>query len=133
MTDDRKVNVGRSKQCDIVLEDPSVSRLHARVRLSKKGYLEVEDLNSTNGTYLHRTGKWIRVSRVQLGRQDGVRFGTEEVALDDLAKVFGETVILRRQSRGPAGDRLLADMGEDREILENPRRNPFTGNVEERE
>src|SRR5262245_57960911 len=40
--------LGRSQQCDLKIDDPSVTRRHARLHL---GYvLEVEDLGSVNGT-----------------------------------------------------------------------------------
>lgn len=40
----------RKEEADIVLEDMSVSRLHARIVKEKESYY-IEDLNSTNGTY----------------------------------------------------------------------------------
>ena len=45
--------VGRSPECDIFLDDVTVSRKHAVV--SRKGdRLEIEDLGSLNGTFLNR-------------------------------------------------------------------------------
>lgn len=41
--------VGRSRDCDVVLEDPDVSRRHARILLAADGSWLVEDLGSTNG------------------------------------------------------------------------------------
>ena len=41
--------VGRSRECDVVLEDPDVSRRHARILLAADGSWLVEDLGSTNG------------------------------------------------------------------------------------
>lgn len=41
--------VGRSRECDLVLEDPDVSRRHARIVLGADGRWLVEDLGSTNG------------------------------------------------------------------------------------
>ena len=40
--------LGRSRDCDIVLDDSSVSRRHAEVRPSQSGWT-IEDLDSTNG------------------------------------------------------------------------------------
>ncbi|RIK17343.1 MAG: hypothetical protein DCC50_01965, partial [Acidobacteria bacterium] len=42
------VTVGRATTCDLVVEDPSLSRTHLRVRLDRQG-VRVEDLGSTNG------------------------------------------------------------------------------------
>jgi hypothetical protein len=41
--------VGRSRECDVVLEDPDVSRRHARIVMGADGRWLVEDLGSTNG------------------------------------------------------------------------------------
>ncbi|MBE5886929.1 MAG: FHA domain-containing protein [Lachnospiraceae bacterium] len=44
---------GKMKDCaDVVLQDKSVSRMHARI-FQKEDDLYLEDLNSTNGTYLN--------------------------------------------------------------------------------
>lgn len=40
----------RKEEADVVLEDMSVSRLHARIVKEKEKYY-IEDLNSTNGTF----------------------------------------------------------------------------------
>jgi pSer/pThr/pTyr-binding forkhead associated (FHA) protein len=48
-----ETTIGRSPECDIFLDDVTVSRRHAIVRRSGGG-LEIEDLGSLNGTYLNR-------------------------------------------------------------------------------
>jgi pSer/pThr/pTyr-binding forkhead associated (FHA) protein len=45
--------IGRSPECDIFLDDVTVSRRHAIVA-HKSGHLEIEDLGSLNGTYHNR-------------------------------------------------------------------------------
>lgn len=44
--------IGRSEECDIILTDPGISRTHAKVIEEKKGHI-LQDLNSTNGTYVN--------------------------------------------------------------------------------
>ncbi len=44
--------IGRSRQCDIVVGDPNVSRRHAQV-VARGGSWVVTDLGSTNGTRLN--------------------------------------------------------------------------------
>ena len=46
------ITIGREASNDIVLEDPQVSRHHARLTLQAGGYV-VEDLGSTNGTFIN--------------------------------------------------------------------------------
>src|SRR5262249_46480118 len=50
MTRSQGMVIGRAaEQCDLVVAHPTVSRRHARLRLSGDA-LQVEDLGSTNGT-----------------------------------------------------------------------------------
>jgi pSer/pThr/pTyr-binding forkhead associated (FHA) protein len=71
-TIDREVTVGRGGGCALVLSDDTyVSQLHARL-FPQNGEGYVEDLGSTNGTYVN--GKQIKgVTRLKRG--DQVQFG----------------------------------------------------------
>lgn len=44
--------IGRSRECDLVLDDPNVSRRHAELRREDGGWV-VQDLGSTNGIKLN--------------------------------------------------------------------------------
>jgi hypothetical protein len=46
------VTLGRSRQCDVVLEDPNVSRQHAEIR-PRGGSWVLTDLGSTNGSSIN--------------------------------------------------------------------------------
>jgi pSer/pThr/pTyr-binding forkhead associated (FHA) protein len=48
-----EVTVGRASGCQVALTDPTVSQLHARV-FRRDGKLYVEDLGSSNGTFVNR-------------------------------------------------------------------------------
>lgn len=48
-----ELTVGRAAGCQVTLDDTYVSQLHARV-FARDGQYLVEDLGSTNGTYLNR-------------------------------------------------------------------------------
>ena len=46
----RSLAVGAGRECDLVLDDPQVSRRHAELALAPEG-IRVRDLGSTNGTF----------------------------------------------------------------------------------
>jgi putative transposon-encoded protein len=129
--------IGRSTTCDLHLDHDSVSRQHATVQVTKEGYLAVQDNNSSNGSFLQRNGRWIRVKRVVLGTQDWVRFGEKEIPLERLVALFGNhTKVRLRKGYSARGKPLLfneypGDLPKPRVVLENPRRNPVTGDIEE--
>lgn len=64
--------LGRSPECDVMLDDDGISRRHATITL-KRGYAEIEDLQSTNGVYVD--GERIR-SKARLSDGARVRIGT---------------------------------------------------------
>lgn len=63
-------SIGRSEENDIVVQDPNVSRRHARLSRSENGFV-IEDLGSTNGTLLD--GAPIDRERIESG--DELTFG----------------------------------------------------------
>ncbi len=70
-----EVVIGRSRECQIRFEDPSVSRRHARVFLDY-GEAVIEDLGSPNGTLVNRQ----RVaSPLRLKTGDSIQIGTEKI------------------------------------------------------
>ena len=74
-----RVVIGRSKDCDIRLEDPNVSRHHAEVRREGAAYWLV-DLDSTNGVAVNGS----RVRRSRLNEGDRITIGSTDL-------VFGHT------------------------------------------
>ena len=70
---DRPVlTIGRRTDQDIVIDDPSVSRTHARIHLTA-GEAAVEDLGSTNGTALN--GRPVGRERVPVHDGDRIQVG----------------------------------------------------------
>ena len=63
--------VGRDSEAGFVVSRSSVSRQHARLYLADDSSWWVEDLNSTNGTFVNE----MRVKIQQLADSDQVRFG----------------------------------------------------------
>jgi hypothetical protein len=70
--------LGRSRDCDIVLDDAGVSRRHAHIRPATAGWT-IEDLHSTNGVLLN--GEPLRgVHPLDVG--DRIALGTTEIVFE---------------------------------------------------
>ncbi|MEJ2508329.1 MAG: FHA domain-containing protein [Gammaproteobacteria bacterium] len=96
--DKERITIGRKPNNDIQLDDATVSGQHAAVLMLQHGY--IEDLNSTNGTYLN--GK--RVSKRMLSTGDVVKIGQHEFKYmeDEPAQDFEATVVIRQPAAAPA-------------------------------
>lgn len=87
--------MGRSANCQVTLDDPLVSREHARLRI-QDGKAFVEDLRSRNGVQVG--GKPI-VGSTQLSNGDRIRIGTQELVFLELpASVERPTRAATRQT-----------------------------------
>ena len=69
--------IGRSSGCEIVVDDPNVSRRHAEVRRLGDGYSLV-DLGSTNGTEVNGQ----RVGETSLMNGDVIGVGTTRLTFE---------------------------------------------------
>ena len=65
------VTVGRSRDCDVVVGEETVSRVHAELRHGEDDEWTVRDLDSLNGTWLNGA----RVREARVGRGDVLRLG----------------------------------------------------------
>ena len=70
--------IGRSRDCDIVLDDTGVSRRHAELRPSADGWT-VTDLGSTNGVRVN--GRDVRGAH-PLRAGDRIELGSTEIVFD---------------------------------------------------
>ena len=66
--------MGRAARADFVVDAPLVSRLHCRLSLDARHHLDVEDLGSTNGTWVN--GR--KIKRAPLVGGDRLRVGRVE-------------------------------------------------------
>jgi hypothetical protein len=75
----QRLTIGRSSRCDVVLDDPAVSRLHVEV-VYAAGRWQAWDLGSANGTFL-----------------DGRRVLTTDVEDGDVLMLGATAIRLRRR------------------------------------
>ncbi len=72
-----RVVIGRSRECDVVVSDPNVSRRHAELRRDENGWHAV-DLGSTNGVKVN--GR--RVDQVVLRDGDRITVGVSDLTFE---------------------------------------------------
>lgn len=70
--------IGRSRDCEVVLDDAGVSRRHAEIRPARGGWT-IEDLGSTNGVVVN--GRDIRGAQ-PLNPGDRVELGSTEIVFE---------------------------------------------------
>jgi hypothetical protein len=75
--DKRRVVIGRSRECDIQLTDPNVSRRHAELRQEGSAYWLV-DLDSTNGSAVNGH----RSARAKLESGDTITIGSTDLLFE---------------------------------------------------
>jgi hypothetical protein len=73
----RQVVIGRSSELDMVLVEDMVSRKHARILVNGAGQISIEDMGSTNGTFVN--GEKVRQATLKEG--DRILIGTSILKL----------------------------------------------------
>lgn len=77
----KRLLVGRSKACDIVLDHDDITAIHAVIEVTESGN-KIYDMNSTNGTFIN--GKSVVVEEFKLG--DEIRFGSNQYTFKEYSK-----------------------------------------------
>jgi hypothetical protein len=77
--------IGRSPDCQVTIEDPLVSRQHARITIDDTG-ARVEDLKSRNGV---KVNNQVIKGATVIKDGDRVRIGTQELVFCELAEGSG--------------------------------------------
>ncbi len=76
------ITIGKANDNEYVVNDPSVSRHHARLTYEEEGHWILEDLGSTNGTFVNG----IQIARKQVTSKDVIKLGDSYVL--NLAEVL---------------------------------------------
>lgn len=80
--------LGRDESCDIVINDKLISKKHCKITLNNEGHYHVEDLDSTNSTYLN--GKL-------LNKPTLITYGDRIIAGDTILRFFHEEKFERKE------------------------------------
>ena len=80
----QKITIGRSLDCDLVLADISVSRLHAVLELLSNNRLLLTDCQSTQGTFVIRGGTEERIQAQMVTKYDLLRFGNIKIPVSEI-------------------------------------------------
>ncbi len=81
--------IGRANDCDFIIDGKEVSRRHARIYY-ENGKFHIEDLNSTNGTFIN--GK--QITKAELKHNDEINIGNFTIIFDDgrgIEGIYDET------------------------------------------
>ena len=69
------IRIGKAEDNDYIADDVYVSRYHAKLERDENGNLFIEDLNSTNGTFVNGN----RVMRKKISSTDQVKLGSQYI------------------------------------------------------
>jgi len=100
---EREVTIGRRSDNDIVIDDSAISSSHARVVLKPNEYFSdyletyIEDLDSTNGTFLNEKPV---LGRQRLFHNDEVRFAWNKFKFIDDKEAEMERTVQMLKTKG---------------------------------
>ena len=96
------ITIGSSEACDLTVNDPTVSRMHAELQVTERGFRLI-DLQSTNGTYLGS----VRIGEIFLEPGTRFRVGQAEIEFVASAEDRVEILLSERDSFGKVLGRSL--------------------------
>jgi len=115
--------VGRGTEADLWLEDPAISRLHTRIVRRPDGRFLLDDMGSTNGTFVGGRKVEGRVDlqngdRIQIGPNLMLRFALTDDAEEELQRRLYESstrdALTRAFNRKYLNERLIAEIAHAR-------------------
>lgn len=123
--DKEKISIGRDSDNDIYINNLAISRYHARI-LYQDDKIFIEDLESSNGTYLN--GK--KISHTEINENDTILIGKYKLNIENKAPretqqtafLEDSTVMVDNDTR----DKLLEKMGFNSKVKDDePSAKPF--------
>lgn len=84
MNEGKSYKIGKSRSCDIVLADDTVSSRHAEIVIHPGGKIFLTDMGSRNGSYILKGHDFKKIRQTYITPTDIVKFGLCEIAVKDL-------------------------------------------------
>jgi len=109
----RPLTVGAHASCDLVLEDPKVSRKHAELAIVPEG-IRIKDLGSTNGTWYQGT----KVGEVVVPAGATVKFGETSVRVSAGDAPSGRIVSMSHATSAAVRSISEAESGVSRVVID---------------
>ncbi len=103
--------VGSSNDCQVVIRDSSIDPHHMTIARLNKAQYQIEDIGSTEGTFV----KGQQISSQVVGRNDIIQIGSRPVEVRWLASHFNEEI--PEQMKAFAGTSLLVGSQSDADIV----------------
>lgn len=73
-----KFSLGRSRSCDLPVDDDQMSGQHGLFELNSKGVLTYTDLESTNGSFLNES----KIQKIHFKINETLRLGNTTITID---------------------------------------------------
>lgn len=117
------LTIGRDPISDIVIEDPEISRHHAKLTQTPDGY-ELQDMGSTNGSFVD--GQRLSGAPVPLKPGQVIMFGSNVTLVFNAAPASDPLATVVAPAAEPAPSRLMPE-----QVDEEPAEKPFEAPVDE--
>lgn len=125
----KNYTIGRDERLsDIVLADPTISKMHAELVVTGEGHCYLTDCGSTNGTFRASGGDWEKIRQSYVEFDEPLRIGSYETTVRILLEALphsaqGKAVDSESGGGGAGTPRPFFPKGK-------LRRNPQTGELE---
>ena len=101
------VKIGRGRDNNIVLSNPTVSRRHAALEI-EDGHIVLKDLGSTSGTYLvGATGELERTTYMVVTENDTIAVGNERLFIKDIIDQMAKETQQTKYERNPVTGEIV--------------------------
>lgn len=97
-----RLTIGRDLAADILIPEPSVSRIHAEFVMIGADEILFQDRQSSNGSYLIENNVPVRITQQRLRSDEKLRMGNVEVVVKDLIAVARKHVAERAAAAAQA-------------------------------